>query len=189
VPRSLGIVAVAVAVATAGCGAAAAVHHTRPRTPAPASITLSSGFSPGSAIPRAYTCDGQDLSPPLRASGLPAATVELLVVMDDHDAPGGSFIHWAIAHINPRLVAGGPPGSASLQVARNPSGAVLGRNSFGSLGYRGPCPPPGDAPHHYEITVYALGQPSRLSTGFSAGTLGKLDVLALGTLSGTYARR
>jgi Raf kinase inhibitor-like YbhB/YbcL family protein len=178
----------ATALATAGCGGAA-THHPRPPTSAPASITLRSSFAPDAVIPRAYTCDGQDLSPPLRASGLPAATAELVVVMDDHDAPGGNFIHWAVAHATPGLVAGGGVGSASLQQGRNPSGAVLGRNSFGSLGYRGPCPPAGDPPHHYEITVYALGRPSGLSAGFSGTALGKLDVLAVGTLMGTYARR
>jgi Raf kinase inhibitor-like YbhB/YbcL family protein len=109
--------------------------------------------------------------------------------MDDHDAPGGHFIHWAIAHVNPRAVAGGGAGSASFHTGRNPSGAVLGRNSFGSLGYRGPCPPAGDPPHHYQIKVYALGQPSGLSSGFSGTALGNLDVLALGTFTGIYARR
>jgi phosphatidylethanolamine-binding protein (PEBP) family uncharacterized protein len=65
---------------------------------------------------------------------------------------------------------------------------VLGRNSFGSLGYRGPCPPPGRA-HHYVITVYALGQSSGLRKGFSADDVSGLPVLGRGTLTGLYARR
>jgi Raf kinase inhibitor-like YbhB/YbcL family protein len=188
VSRIPAIVAATAVLATAGCGGAA-THHPRPPTSAPASITLRSSFAPDAVIPRAYTCDGQDVSPPLRARGVPTATAELVVVMDDHDAPGGHFIHWAIAHVNPRAVAGGGAGSASFHTGRNPSGAVLGRNSFGSLGYRGPCPPAGDPPHHYQIKVYALGQPSGLSSGFSGTALGNLDVLALGTFTGIYARR
>ena len=76
-----------------------------------------------------------------------------------------------------------------LPVAAEPPGAVLGLNSFGSLGYRGPCPPPGSAAHDYEITVYALGQPSMLKIGFSANAVTTLRVLATGHLSGVYARR
>ena len=174
-------VAAVAALAAGGCGGAT-VHHGPSRAAAP--IALSSSFTPGAVIPKAYTCDGVDHSPPLRATGVPAHAVELVVVMRDPDAPGGDFIHWAIAHIGP-----GAGGGVTLPAGRDPSGAVLGRNSFGSLGYRGPCPPAGDPPHHYKVTLSALGKPSRLGTGFSAGAIGKLDVLATGTLTGTYARR
>ena len=87
--------------------------------------------------------------------GLPVATNELVVVMCDHDAPGGDFIHWGIAHIDPELVGSRRARSMFLPVAAKPPGAVLGLNSFGSLGYRGPGPPPGSVAHRYEITVYA----------------------------------
>jgi Raf kinase inhibitor-like YbhB/YbcL family protein len=119
---------------------------------------------------------------------VPAGTVELLLVMRDHDAPGGDFIHWAIAHIKPAAVASGGAGTLVFEAGQNPPGAVLGRNSFGSLGYRGPCPPPGDPPHHYEITLSALGQPSDLQTGFSPTATQTRDVLSQGTLTGVYAR-
>jgi Raf kinase inhibitor-like YbhB/YbcL family protein len=175
-------------LALAGCGSTRA-HPARPRAPVTPSLELSSSFASGAVIPRVYTCDGQDLSPPLRVSGVPAATVELAVVLRDHDAPGGDFIHWAMARINPRVVASGGAGSATLGAGRVPAGVALGRNSFGSLGYRGPCPPQGDPPHHYDITVFALGRASKLGTGFSAGVFASLDVLALGRLTGTYARR
>jgi hypothetical protein len=102
--------------------------------------------------------------------------------MRDPDAPGGNFIHWVIAHLQPAS------GSMSLSAGATPPGAVLGRNSFGSLGYRGPCPPSGPA-HHYVITVYALGQPSGLRKGFSADDVSALPVLGQGTLTGLYARR
>jgi Raf kinase inhibitor-like YbhB/YbcL family protein len=179
-PGILGAIAALVAT---GCGGGAVKPTTTPSpSAAPASIQVSSDFSPGAAIPRAYTCDGRDVSPPLRAAGLPAATREVVVVMRDPDAPGGNFIHWGMAGIEPAK------GSFALPVAAKPSGAVVGRNSFGSLGYRGPCPPAGRA-HHYRITVYALGQPSGLKQGFSAGDVSALPILGQGTLVGTYAHR
>jgi Raf kinase inhibitor-like YbhB/YbcL family protein len=153
------------------------------------SIELSSSFAAGAVIPTAYTCDGPDVSPPLRVRGIPPATVELLVIMRDPDAPGGNFIHWALAGINPPRVASGAAGSAKLAAGRVPRGATLGRNSFGSVGYRGPCPPLGGGRHHYEITLFALGRPSGLSSGFAPPATGQLDVLALGRLTGLYARR
>jgi Raf kinase inhibitor-like YbhB/YbcL family protein len=175
-------VAAVAALAAGGCGGSAAVHHVSSRA-APA-IAVSSTFAPGAVIPKAYTCDGVDRSPPLRATGVPARTVEVVVVMRDPDAPGGDFIHWAIAHVSP-----GAGGTVTLVAGRDPPGAVLGRNSFGSLGYRGPCPPAGDPSHHYKITLSALGKPSRVGAGFPTGALDKLHVLATGTLTGTYSRR
>ncbi len=147
-----------------------------------ASIEVSSDFRSGASIPRVHTCDGRDVSPPLHVAGLPGATKELVVVMRDPDAPGGNFIHWEIAHLEPSH------GSLSLASGVAPAGTVLGRNSYGSLGYRGPCPPSGPA-HHYVITVYALGQASGLGKGFSPGDVATLPVLAQGTLTGPYARR
>jgi Raf kinase inhibitor-like YbhB/YbcL family protein len=169
-----------VALATAGCGGAA-----KRRTPASRpsrSLSVSSAFAPGATIPVAYTCDGGERSLPLRAAGVPRAAVEIVVVMRDPDAPGGDFIHWAVAHLVPRR------GTISLPAGRAPARAVLGRNSFGSLGYRGPCPPAGAA-HHYVITVLALAAPSAFQTGFSADALSSLHVLARGSLTGLYARR
>jgi Raf kinase inhibitor-like YbhB/YbcL family protein len=180
------LAAVAVLIATA-CGSTP-----KPRAPSPpvkGSIEVSSAFMAGAAIPSAYTCDGRDVSPPLHAVGLPAATKELVVVMRDPDAPGGDFIHWQIARIEPARVASQPEHSVFLPVAGKPRDAVVGLNSFGSLGYRGPCPPRGAAAHHYEITVYALGQASGLKQGFSADAVAALPVLGQGTLTGAYARR
>lgn len=121
------------------------------------------------------------MSPPLHATGLPSATKEVVVIMRDPDAPGGNFIHWAFAGLHPAR------GSLALPPGATPAGTILGRNSFGSLGYRGPCPPSG-GPHHYVITAYALGQASRLHIGFSADDVSGLPVLAQGTLTGLYAR-
>jgi Raf kinase inhibitor-like YbhB/YbcL family protein len=176
------VLVTATALLAAGCGGATTPHRASGR-PAPASMTVASSFPPGAGIPRAYTCDGSDLSPPLRATGAPAGTVELAVVVRDLDAAGGTFIHWSVAHIAPHS------GAMSLRAGGTPSGAVVGRNSFGTLDYRGPCPPPGDPPHHYQFTVYALSRPSAVSTGFSAGAIGVTGVLAVGRLTGTYSRR
>jgi Raf kinase inhibitor-like YbhB/YbcL family protein len=175
--RRAAVVLVSGVFAVTGCGSSS-----RPTGASQPSIAVSSDFRPGSTIPRVHTCDGQDLSPPLRAVRLPRGSQEVVIVMRDHDAPGGDFIHWAIAHVAPRA------GEVSLAAGRRPVGAVLGGNSFGSLGYRGPCPPAGDAPHHYELAVYALSRPSMLKTGFSAGVLASLPVLAHGSLTGVYAR-
>jgi Raf kinase inhibitor-like YbhB/YbcL family protein len=192
-PRRGGAVVLAAlaALVATGCGGAAKPTTTSspasaPPTAAPpagsrGSIVLTSGFVPGARIPPVYTCHGKDVSPPLRASDLPAATKEVVVIMRDPDAPGGNFIHWAIAHLEPARQ------SLGLPTGVKPLGAVVGRNSFGSLGYRGPCPPAGPA-HHYEITVYALGQPSGLKRGFSAGEVTGLPILAQATLTGTYGR-
>ncbi|HKO29251.1 MAG TPA: YbhB/YbcL family Raf kinase inhibitor-like protein [Solirubrobacteraceae bacterium] len=184
---ALAILAVVFAASAAGCGGGSGKSSTTPASPSGgsgsgATIAVTSDFKPGARISRVHTCDGQDVSPPLNVGGLPSAAKELVVVMRDPDAPGGNFIHWVIANLRPAR------GTLSLPTGATPSGAVLGRNSFGSLGYRGPCPPSG-APHHYVITVYALGQPSGLSKGFSAGDVEGLPVLGQGTLTGLYARR
>jgi Raf kinase inhibitor-like YbhB/YbcL family protein len=180
------ILAVLVAALTVGgCGGGSSkssATSSAGRSGPTASIAVTSDFKPGATIARVHTCGGRDVSPPLHASGLPSATKEIVVVMRDPDAPGGNFIHWVIAHLQPAN------GSMSLSPGAAPPGAVLGRNSFGSLGYRGPCPPSGP-PHHYVITVYALGQASGLRKGFSAGEVEGLPVLGQGTLTGLYARR
>lgn len=179
------ILAVLVIVGAAGCGGSSASKSSSTSaggSGSKAAIAISSDFKSGATISRAYTCDGQDVSPPLHATGLPAGTREIVVIMRDPDAPGGNFIHWAVADLQPT------GGSLSVPAGATPSGAMLGRNSFGSLGYRGPCPPSG-APHHYVITLYALGQSSGLRKGFSAGGVEGLPVLGQGTLTGLYARR
>jgi Raf kinase inhibitor-like YbhB/YbcL family protein len=99
--------------------------------------------------------------------------------MRDPDAPGGDFVHWAVAGISPRT-AGFPSGGV-------PGLITPGRNSFGSLGYRGPCPPQG-ATHHYVITLTALSAASGLRPGFSADQL-RAPTVATATLTGTYGRR
>ena len=147
----------------------------------------SPAFQEGERIPAKYTCQGQDISPPLAWSGVPKETKTLALIMDDPDAPGGVFSHWVIFSL--------PPDSPSLPEAvpteaRLPSGALQGRNDFGKTGYGGPCPPPGH-PHRYRFTLYALdGQPD-LKAGSSQQQV--LDAirgrtLTQGRLTGTYQR-
>ncbi len=147
----------------------------------PISMRLSSpAFSAGARIPAAYTCNGRDVSPPLRWSGVPANTRELALELIDRDAPGGPFIHWALAGIAPSL------GGLSTGEAM-PPGAVAGRNGFGKDGYGGPCPPSGP-PHRYLFVLMALGSRSGLSPGFSVAALPASRGLALGELGATYSR-
>jgi Raf kinase inhibitor-like YbhB/YbcL family protein len=118
----------------------------------PAMRLSSSAFAAGAPIPEQYTCSGRDLSPPLEISGVPPAAKSLVLVVDDPDAPSGTFEHWVVYNMPPnttRIPAGVAAG------ATMPGGGGQGRNDFGRLGYGGPCPPPG-APHHYRFWLFAL---------------------------------
>jgi Raf kinase inhibitor-like YbhB/YbcL family protein len=140
----------------------------------------SPAFASGAAIPAAYTCDGNGVSPPLQISGVPSGATELVLVMRDPEAPGGNFVHWALAGI--------PPTTASLPSGGVPGLVAPGRNSFGTLGYRGPCPPRGGPAHHYVLTLSALSTSSGLRSGFQADQLSS-PAVGIATLIGTYARR
>ena len=151
-------VAVIGAVTLAACGSG--------QSEAPRRLMVrSTAFAPGGAIPRLYTCDGRDISPPLEWSGIPSDATQLTLTMNDPDAPGGNFIHWQMSELSPR--------SSGLAAGGQPAVGNAGTNSFGTTGYRGPCPPRGEKPHHYVITVTALAD------GRTTGS---------GTLTGTYAR-
>jgi Raf kinase inhibitor-like YbhB/YbcL family protein len=173
----------AVALAVTGCGGGSS-HPKSPggfKNVAPASITVrSSAFGSGHAIPRAYTCSGRGTSPPLEWSAAPDGTRELVLLMRDIDAPGGNFVHWAVAGI--------PPSTDSVTAGQVPTGGVQGVNSTGSVGYTPPCPPRGDKPHRYLITILALASRTRLRKGFAPSVRLSGTGLASGTLVGTYAR-
>lgn len=142
----------------------------------------STAFADGEDIPVEHTCDGQDRPPPLAWEGLDPEAVELVLVVDDPDAPAGTFPHW--------LVAGLAPSAAGVR-GDLPSEAVEGTNGFGERGWAGPCPPPGDAPHTYRFEVVALSQPSGLAPGFSAHELAAAmdgTVLSAAVLEGRYGR-
>ncbi len=119
-------------------------------------LLMTPAFPPGGEIPSQYTCDGSDISPPLSWSGVPAGTASLVLVVEDPDAPGGTFRHWAAYDITP-----GSPGLAAGYRAGRPAPRLPeARNDFGTIGYRGPCPPPGGGVHHYHFALMALNRPT-----------------------------
>jgi len=115
----------------------------------------------GQTIPSANVfngmgCTGQNISPMLSWSGAPAGTKSFAVTIYDPDAPTGSgWWHWVVYNI-PATVTSLPAGAGDPGKNLLPAGAVQGNTDFGAAGYGGPCPPPGDKPHHYHITVFAL---------------------------------
>ena len=110
---------------------------------------VSSAFDDGAAIPRRFTCDGENLSPPLQWSGAPAGTLSFVLLCDDPDAPAGTWHHWAAYDI-PAAVT-----ELAVDAAQN---AKLKQavNDFRKVGYGGPCPPHGHGPHHYHFRLLAL---------------------------------
>jgi Raf kinase inhibitor-like YbhB/YbcL family protein len=116
----------------------------------------SPAFAPGGAIPRRHTCEGDDVSPPLRWTNPPAGTQAFALVVDDRTARG--FVHWVLGDI-PADRRELPEGSTA-----DGSGAPAeGRNDFGRRGWGGPCPPPGSGDHEYVFTLLALSSPLGLS--------------------------
>ena len=108
----------------------------------------SAAFENGGSVPKQFTCDGSDTPPPIRVSDPPEDARSFALIMDDPDAPKGTFTHWLAYDI--------PAGKGELATDK---GKTL-RNSFGREGYGGPCPPPGHGPHRYNFTVYAVDVPS-----------------------------
>jgi Raf kinase inhibitor-like YbhB/YbcL family protein len=147
----------------------------------------SSAFQDGATIPRQYTGDGRDLSPPLRWGNGPEGTRSLTLICEDPDAPRGIWTHWVVFNLPPetRELAEGMPPEAALT-----NGAIQGRNDFGKPGYGGPAPPRGK-PHRYFFKLYALDQPLTLKTGADRAQVlaaMKGHVLDEGQLMGTYQR-
>lgn len=156
-------------------------------------ISVKSGaFENGGSIPRTYTGDGNDESPPLSWQHLPSGTRELAVICDDPDAPTSQpWVHWVIYKIpaEERGLAAGIPADLLLST---PSGAVQGKNSWKTVGYRGPAPPKGRGSHHYHFKLYALDRNLDLKPGLDKSELLKSiqgHILAEGELTGTYERK
>jgi Raf kinase inhibitor-like YbhB/YbcL family protein len=149
----------------------------------PETIELSShAFPDGGEIPQRHTCDGEDVPPPLAWTGIPDGAQDLALLVEDPDAPGGTFVHWVVA---------GLPANTERLNGELPPTAVEGRNGFGTQGYRGPCPPEGDEPHHYRFTLVAADRRLGLADGVSADELRRAfdgSALAQGRLTGVYGR-
>jgi Raf kinase inhibitor-like YbhB/YbcL family protein len=161
--------------------------HAKTRGGANMAITITSAaFSEGGMIPRDYTCDGRDISPPLAWNGIPEGTKGLALICDDPDAPMGTWVHWVMFNI-PATANELPQGIPPEQVLE--SGARHGINDFRKFGYGGPCPPGGT--HRYYFNVYALDTELVEKPGISKAELLKAmegHILAEGQLMGRYAR-
>ncbi|WP_369243910.1 YbhB/YbcL family Raf kinase inhibitor-like protein [Streptomyces sp. R41] len=170
---------------TAGCagGGGAAAASAAPTPSASKTITVSSrAFEDGGTIPRRYTCDGENVSPPLDFDGVPGDSAELVLLVEDPDAPHGTFVHWVVWGIDPHETA--------LGAGELPNGAAQGRNGFGKRGYGGPCPPEGK-PHRYVFSVFAADEKPALPMGASADDVKRAltgHITAYGTLVGRYGR-
>ncbi len=153
----------------------------------PMSFHLSStAFSEGQTIAAKYTCSGTDVSPQLSWNDPPAATKSFTLIMDDPDAPVGTWVHWVIYNI-PANVRELPEGVEKQEQA---AGALQGRNDFRKFGYGGPCPPPGK-PHRYFFKLYALDAKLELKAGAAKADLEhamKNHIVAQTQLMGRFGR-
>src|SRR2546426_7353812 len=148
-------------------------------------LTLSSpAFANNALIPVRHTCDGDNVSPALSWSDVPDGTAEMVLLFEDSDGPGGTFVQWVVYGLDPE--------SGGLEEGKTPAGALGGQNDYGRTDFAAPCPPVG-RPHRYIFTLLALSEPSGLAEGATA----RLDlpqalsgkVLAQAQLTGRYARK
>lgn len=138
-------------------------------------------FSNGGEIPSEFTCDSSDVSPPLTISDVPSNAKSLVLIMDDPDAPVGTWDHWVVFNIS--------PATKEISKGTEPKGTG-GRNSWGRTGYGGPCPPSGT--HRYFFKLYALDATLSLPEGSAKKDLEKAmqgHILAQAQLVGLYKRK
>ncbi|MBI4673241.1 MAG: YbhB/YbcL family Raf kinase inhibitor-like protein [Chloroflexi bacterium] len=177
--RSILILAFVVALALVACN-----DDTRILTPPPGlgQIQVTSrAFTEGGAIPKKFTCSGENISPALQWRGAPSATKSLALIVDDPDAPVRTFTHW-VAYDLPATQTGIGEGA--------PVAGTSGKNSSGKTGYMGPCPPSGE--HRYIFTVFALDvdslglAPEATKDQVIAAMQG--HILKQGSLTGRYSK-
>ena len=147
----------------------------------------SSAFKEGEFIPKKYSGEGVDVSPPLTFSGMPAGTKSIAIICNDPDAPVGNWVHWVIFNIKPdtKSLAENLPKTLKILETAN-----QGSNDFRKIGYNGPMPPPGK-PHRYFFKVYALDTMLKLTDGIKKAELEKAmkgHIIAEGQLMGKYKR-
>jgi Raf kinase inhibitor-like YbhB/YbcL family protein len=172
-----------VLVGTSGCGGGAQAPDL---DPSKMTIHLTSpAFADGAMIPKQFTCDGANHSPPLEWTSVPGAARSLALICEDPDAPMGTWSHWVVHDL--------PPETTKLEAGASPDSGPLanhqGKNDFGKIGYGGPCPPSGT--HRYVFRLYALDK--QLNPGSAATRAMVLKaiaghILAEGRLIGKYAR-
>ena len=145
-------------------------------------ILQSPSFEDGGHIPQKYTCDGDNVSPPLKIIGVPEGTKSLALIVEDPDAPRGTFIHWIVYNIDSK--------TESFKEGMAPSGALEGMTSSGDFKYGGPCPPAGT--HRYFFKLYALDSKLELPAGASKEQLEQMintHILGKAELMGQYSRQ
>ena len=180
---TLTLVSLVLAACQVGGTSQPAVTEGAVQSPANGEFILSSPhFGEGQPIPRRFACDGDDASPSLSWSGAPGDTVAMALVMDDPDARG--FVHWVVFDMTASA-----SGSLPAGWSKSPDASPQGTNSFGRVGYGGPCPPSGT--HRYDFRLLALGQELALQGAPQAQEV--LDaaaghILAEARLSGTYRK-
>ena len=142
---------------------------------------ISPEFANSQSIPAKYTCDGDNISPPLRITDTPEQAQSLVLIVDDPDAPIGSWLHWTVWNIEPKTNV--------IAEGEVPAGSVEGMTSFGTIGYGGPCPPRGE--HRYVFKIFALDERLDLPAGATRAELeSAMDghVIAQGELVGLYSK-
>lgn len=180
-----------VLVVLVGCGDGQAPegptgNETEPtsRPDAPMEVSVrSNAFDGGGKLPKRYTCDGKEVSPPLEWANVPEGATELVLIVTDPDAPNKEFVHWIVGGLDPAL--------AGLDKGQVPAHAVEGTNGFDEHGYGAPCPPEEDTPHRYVFTLYALDEPLSMEPGASLSEIRdslEAAAVAQGRLVGTYTR-
>jgi hypothetical protein len=141
----------------------------------------SPAFMNGGRIPKKYTCDGENVAPPIEWSGAPEGSKSVAIICEDPDAPSGTFTHWVLYDVP----------VSKHRLAEGTEMGTVGVNDFGVRGFGGPCPPSNDAAHHYAFHVYALDTDSLGPPGLSKDAAREAmngHVLAEGELTGIYKR-
>lgn len=150
-----------------------------------------SAFASGESIPPRFTCEGEDVSPPLAVESVPTGADSLALIVDDPDAPGTDpFVHWLLWNVPPgttRISSGIP----RTETVDSLGGAAQGTNDFDAVGYRGPCPPAGNGPHTYRFRLHVLDSMLSLDPGADRSAVeGAMAGHQVGdaTLTGTFQR-
>ena len=159
-----------------------AVH---PEKEPPLTFSLTTSAFPGGVIPKKFTCDGSDVSPALAWTDPPRGTGSFALIVDDPDAPAGTWVHWVLYDL-PANARGLPEGVPQDRQLRD--GSRQGRNDFAKIGYNGPCPPRRSV-HRYFFKLYALDRPMDLKPGAAKSDLErsmKGHILAQAELVGTF---
>ena len=144
-------------------------------------MQVMSVFEDGSRIPEKYTCDGDDVNPPLEITDVPPRTKSLAIIVEDPDAPTKIWVHWVVWNI--------PPETERIEEDSIPRESIEGVNDFGKKGYMGPCPPSGI--HRYKFKIYALDKTlslASLSEKVDVERAMKGHIIAQATLNGIYSR-